>query len=176
MRQKRRVWHASLPLDNTNAWLVIFLRRSVLSLSAVFASGGRRCGWRGEQRSDFGFEIGFPSLVAVDADVFAADSGNGLQQELGDIAEGDGLFLGDAALRHQEENLGQGAVDVGGGGEVAAKSYEGGAYEAFVWKTVAATFLFFSQGVVSAKLCVLIAALASVGKMEFAARRDAGIG
>ncbi len=61
--------------------------------------------------------------------------------------------------------MGQGAVDVGGGGEIAAKGYE-----PFVWKTVATTFLFFSQGVVDTKLSLLVAALASVGKMEFATR------
>jgi len=47
-----------------------------------------------------------------------------LQQKLGEIAEGDGLFLGDAALRHQEKYLGDGAVDAGGGGEVAAEPFE----------------------------------------------------
>jgi hypothetical protein len=137
----------------------------------------------------------------VDGDVFAADSGNRLQQELGDVAEGDGLLLGDASLRHQEKDLGQGALDVGGRGEIAAKGYEPRAYEAFVWNTIAAAFPFFSRRVLDAKLCLLDffnrrkldfvtrekrillvafsrrwvdfrrkSALASVGKMEFAAR------
>ena len=63
-------------------------------------------------------------MVAEGGDEFGADSGNGLQQELGKIAKGDGLFLGDAALSHEEKNLGEGTVDVGGGGEVAAKRFE----------------------------------------------------
>jgi len=67
------------------------------------------------------FEPLFPGAVAVSGDVFAADSGNGLQQELGEIAEGDGLLLGDASLRHQKKDLGEGLVDVRGGSEVAAK-------------------------------------------------------
>jgi hypothetical protein len=108
----------------------------------------------------------------VDGDVFAADSGNGLQQELGEIAEGDGLFLRDAALRRQKKNVAKGAIDVGGGGEIAAKGHE-----PFVWKpfeggvreTVAATFTFLSRRMMDAKLCLLIAALAAVGKTEFAA-------
>ena len=47
-----------------------------------------------------------------------------MQQKLGEIAEGDGLLLGDAALSQEEKNLGEGAVDVGGGGEVAAEGFE----------------------------------------------------
>ena len=72
------------------------------------------------------FQLGFPGLIAEGRDEFAADSGNGLQQKLREIAEGDGLLLGDAALRHEEKNLGEGAVDVGGGGEVAAERFERG--------------------------------------------------
>ena len=49
-----------------------------------------------------------------------------MQQELGEIAEGDGVFAGDAALRHEEEGMGDGAVDVGGGGEIAAERFECG--------------------------------------------------
>src|SRR4029077_19334778 len=45
----------------------------------------------------------------------------GLQHELGEIAKSDGLLLRDTALSHQKKNLGQGAVDVGGSGEVAAE-------------------------------------------------------
>jgi len=127
---------------------------------------GRR-GWHMGQRDDLRFEIGFPIAIAEDADVFAADSGDGLQQELGDIAEGDGLLLGDAALRHQEKNLGKGAVDAGGGGEVAAEPFE--PYEGSdrrIRKTVGVGIALFFGSVLNAELCLLIAALSSVGKRE----------
>jgi hypothetical protein len=66
------------------------------------------------------FQLVLPLAVAVGGDVFGADSGDGLQQELGEIAEGDRVFAGDAPLRHEEKGLGEGAVDVGGGGQVGA--------------------------------------------------------
>ena len=58
-----------------------------------------------------------------------------MQQELGEVAKGDGVFAGDASLRHEEKGLGEGAVDVGGGGEVGAerfefRSFQGGAFTA----------------------------------------------
>ncbi len=49
-----------------------------------------------------------------------------MQQELGEIAEGDGVAAGDASLGQEEESLGEGAVDVGGGGEVGAERFERG--------------------------------------------------
>jgi len=60
--------------------------------------------------------------MAEGGDEFAADSGNGLQQKLAEIAEGDGLLLGDAALRKEKKNLGEGAVDVGGCSEIAQRA------------------------------------------------------
>jgi len=66
------------------------------------------------------FEFVLPLAVAVGGDVFGADSGDGLQQELREIAEGDGVFAGDASLGHEEKGLGEGAVDAGSGGEVGA--------------------------------------------------------
>jgi hypothetical protein len=75
---------------------------------------------RGKRR----LESVFPLTIAVGRDVFGADSGDRLQQELGEIAEGDGVFAGDASLRHEEKGLGEGAIDVGGRGEVRAERFE----------------------------------------------------
>jgi len=95
-------------------------------------------------------------------------SGDGLQQELREIAEGDGVFAGDAALRHEEEGMGDGAVDVGGGGEIAAERFECGRLKSRATCT-AASFCF--QGVLAAKLCALIAAAPPVGKSVLAMGR-----
>ncbi len=75
-------------------------------------------------RPEAGFQFVLPLAVAVGGDVFGADSGDGLQQELGEIAEGDGVFAGDASLGHEEKSLGEGSVDAGGGGEVGAERFE----------------------------------------------------
>jgi len=105
----------------------------------------------------------------VDADVFAADSGNRLQQELGEIAKGDGLLLGDTALGHEEKNLRKSTVDVGGSGEISAKPNEGGVRGACGAKI---TLLF--GVVVQAEMGALVAALSTVGKSELAALRFEG--
>jgi hypothetical protein len=89
-------------------------------------------------------------VVAEGGNEFAADSGNGLQQKLGEIAEGDGLLLGDASLSHEEKNLGESAVDVGGGGEIAAEGFE--PWEGGVRGAAGAGIAFLFGGVVSAKL------------------------
>ena len=75
---------------------------------------------RGKRR----FEFVLPLTIAEGGDVFGADSGDGLQQELGEIAEGDGVFAGDASLGHEKKSLGQGAVDAGSRGEVGAERFE----------------------------------------------------
>jgi hypothetical protein len=80
------------------------------------------------------------------------------------IAEGDGVFAGDAALRHEEKSLGEGAVDVGGSGEVGAERFEFGSLQG---GTFAAALLF--GAVMRAQRGALIAALAAIGKREFAA-------
>jgi hypothetical protein len=46
-----------------------------------------------------------PLAIAEGGDVFGADSGDGLQQELGEIVKGDGVLAGDASLHHQEKGL-----------------------------------------------------------------------
>jgi hypothetical protein len=111
-----------------------------------------------------------------------ADSGDGLQQELGEIAEGDSVFAGDVSLGHEEKGLGEGAIDAGGGGEVGAKRFE----RRCVSYALGAAFLF--RGVMGAelgrrdffilnrrKLILLvdfrrITTLASIGKGELATR------
>jgi hypothetical protein len=144
---------------------------------------------RGKRR----FESVLPLPITEGSDVFGADSRDGLQQELGEIAEGNGVFAGDVSLGHEEKCLGEGAVDVGGGGEVRAERFE-------LWSlqgsALGAAFLLC---VVSAKrrapisnffilnrrkLILLvdvsprwvdfrrITTLASVGKGEFAARGE----
>jgi len=75
---------------------------------------------RGKRR----FEFVLPLSIAVGGDVFGADSGDGLQQELREIAERDGVFAGDTVLRHEEKGLCEGAVDIGGGGEIGAERFE----------------------------------------------------
>ena len=85
-----------------------------------------------------------------------------MQQKLGEIAEGDGLLLGDAALGHEEKNLGESAVDIGGGSEVGTERYEFGRFERSVFSTGFAWF----GGMVEAKRRSLVAAAASVGVGE----------
>jgi len=77
-------------------------------------------------------------MVAVHSDVFGTDAGDGLQQELGEVAEGDGVFAGDAALSHEEIGLCEGAVDAGGGGEIGAERFEFGRFEHVVGGTLRA--------------------------------------
>jgi len=60
---------------------------------------------------------------------FGAGGGNGPQQELGEMAEGGGFLAGNAPLREQAKNLGEGAVHAGGGSEVAAGRIEFGKIE-----------------------------------------------
>jgi hypothetical protein len=135
---------------------------------------GRRC----RPGRQFGFEVRFPGAIAESADKFAADSGNGLQQELGEIAEGDGLLLGDAPLSQEEKYLGEGAVNVGGGGEVGAERFEFrrlercflGRLETDVLIFVCGVGIVFClQGMLGAELGAQVAALAPVGKSELAA-------
>jgi len=114
-------------------------------------------------RCEAGFQFVLPLTVAVGGDIFSADPGDGLQQELGEIAEGDGVFAGDAALRHEEKRLGKGAVDVGGSGEVGAERFEFGSLQG---STFAAAFLF--GGVMSTQGSDGITAAASVGRGELA--------
>ena len=97
---------------------------------------------RGKRR----FEFVLPLTIAVGCDVFGADSGDRLQQELGEIAEGDSVLAGDASLGHEEKSLGERAVDVGGGGQVGAEPFERGCVR---YALGAASWL---RGVMSAEL------------------------
>ena len=103
---------------------VLEVLASTARCARVAAGGGVRIVlWIRHKRC---FQFVFPLTVAEGGDVFGADSGDGLQHELGEIAEGDGVFAGDASLRHEEKGLGEGAVDAGCGGEVGAERFESG--------------------------------------------------
>jgi len=71
-------------------------------------------------------------MVAVHSDVFGTDAGDGLQQELCEVAEGDGVFARDATLGHEEIRVGESAVDAGGGGEIGTERFEFGRFEHMV--------------------------------------------
>ncbi len=75
-------------------------------------------------RPEARFQFVLPLTIAEGGDVFGADSGDGLQQELGEIAEGDGVFAGNASLGHEEKGFGEGAVDASGCREVGAERFE----------------------------------------------------
>ena len=115
---------------------------------------------RGKRR----FEFVLPLAIAVGGHVFGADSGDGLEQELGEIAEGDGVFAGDASLGHEQKGLGEGAIDIGGSGDIGA--------ERFKCRCVryALGAAFFVRSVMSAELHWRRFALASIGKGELATR------
>lgn len=107
----------------------------------------------------------------MSGDELGADAGNGLQQKLREIAEGDGLLLGDAALGHQKKDLSEGTVNVGGAGEIGAECcerFDGVDRGAFGAKTSLAF-----GGVVKAERGALAAASASIGESEGAAVRAA---
>ena len=105
---------------------------------------------------------------------FGADAGNGLEQKLGDIAEGDGVFARDAILREKAKDLAEGAVHAGGGGEVSGESYEFGGQIEFAFGKKGEDLLLTSS-MVAAKIGMMIgaehAALALVGREKAAARR-----
>src|SRR5689334_3812311 len=65
--------------------------------------------------------------VADGAVHFAADFGHGLQEKLGEIAEGVGGVTGDAALGHRVEDFGEDMVNVGNSVEVTGEGDELGA-------------------------------------------------
>jgi hypothetical protein len=61
--------------------------------------------------------------------------------------------------------LGEGAIDVGGGGEVRAERFEGGHLKS---RATCTTTGFCFQGVLAAELCTLVAAAPPIGKSELA--------
>ena len=121
-----------------------------------------------------GLQLGGPGFVAEGGDGFSADAGDRLQQKLGDIAEGNGVFAGDAILRQKAKDLAEGAVHSGGGGEVGGKSFELGGQGEFALGEEGEDFL-LAGGVVEAEIGMMIgaqhAALALVGGKEATARR-----
>ena len=117
-----------------------------------------------------------PILIAEGGNGFGADAGNGLQQKLGDIAEGDGVFARDAVLREKAKDLAEGAVHSGSGGEVGGEVLEFGGQGEFALGKKGENLL-LAGGMVEAKIGMLIgaehAALALVGREKATAR---GIG
>ena len=138
-------------LASTARWVRVAARRGLRIFACI----------RDQRR----FEFVFPLAIAEGGDIFGADSGDGLQQELGEIAEGDGVFAGDASLGHEEKGLGESAVDAGCGSEVGAERFEFGSLQGG-----AITAALLLGGVMSAKRRAVAAALASIGKGELAAR------
>ena len=110
------------------------------------------------------FQFVLPLAVAEGGDVFGADSRDGLQHELREIAKGDGVFAGDASLGHEEKRLGEGAVDAGGCRELGAEGFEGRC----VRYAPGAAFLL--RSVMSAEFRWRRFALPSIGESKLAAR------
>ncbi len=112
--------------------------------------------------------------MAEGGDGFGADAGNGLQQKLGDIAEGDSVLARDAILRQKAKDLAEGAVHSGGGGEIGGESFELGGQGEFALGKKGKDFL-LASGMVEAEIGMMVgaqhAALALVGREKAAARR-----
>ena len=112
--------------------------------------------------------------MAEGGDGFGADAGNGLEQKLGDIAEGDGVFARDAILGEKAKDLAEGAVHSGGGGEIGGESFELGGQGEFALGKKGEDFL-LTSGMVEAEIGMMIgaqhAALALVGREKATARR-----
>jgi hypothetical protein len=77
MRERCRDGHGLVALGNPICWLLVRVAGSLLPLSTVFRTRIGKFVCVLCQRS---FQFVFPGLITMDADVFAADSGNGLQQ------------------------------------------------------------------------------------------------
>ena len=69
-------------------------------------------------------QLGGPGFIAEGGDGFGADAVDGLQQKLAEIAAGHGVAWVHALLREHAKDLGQCAIDSGGGGEVGAEAVE----------------------------------------------------
>ena len=112
--------------------------------------------------------------MAEGGDGFVADAGNRLQQKLGDVAEGDGVFASDLVFREEAEDFAEGAVHSGGGGEVTGEGYEFGGQIEFALGEEGEEFL-LAGGMVEAEIGMMIgtqhAALPIVGRTKAAARR-----
>jgi hypothetical protein len=112
--------------------------------------------------------------MAKGGDGFGADSGNGLEQKLGDIAEGDSVLARDAILGQKAKDLAEGAVHSGGGGEVGGESFELGGQGEFALGKKGEDLLLASS-MEEAEIGMMVgaqhAALALVGRKKAAARR-----
>src|SRR5579883_1446787 len=120
-----------------------------------------------------GAELCVPGGKAESGNMFAADAGEGLQKQLGEIAEGHGVFATDASLSKEEKDASERGIDVGGGGEIGAEGFEFGQMGEIggirIVSGGAAGAAF--GGMIGAEMRGLIAALAAVGEGEGAAVR-----
>ena len=80
---------------------------------------------------------------------FFLDFGEGLEEELGDVGEGDGIAARDASLGEEGEDFSEDVVDVAGGFEVAGERGEF-AGDLLIGKAFGAAF-FFPFGVIGAE-------------------------
>ena len=89
----------------------------------VDVRGGRVAFRRRTFRSQADLQVLLPNFVAEGGDGFGADAGNGLEQKLGDLAEGDSVLARDVIFRQKAKDLAEGAVHFGGGSEVGGESF-----------------------------------------------------
>ena len=115
-----------------------------------------------------------PGFMAEGGDGFGADAGNGLQQKLGDVAEGDSVLARDMIFRQKAEDLAEGAVHSGGGGEVGGESFQLGGQGEFALGEKGEDFV-LASGVEEAEVGMMIgaqhAALALIGREKATARK-----
>ena len=112
--------------------------------------------------------------MAEGGDGFGADAGNGLQQKLGDIAEGDSVLARDVIFREKAKDLAEGAVHSRRGGEIGGESFQLGGQGEFALGKKGEDFL-LASGMEEAEIGMTIgaehAALALVGREKATARR-----
>ncbi len=112
--------------------------------------------------------------MAEGGDGFGADAGNGLEQKLGDIAEGDSVLARDVIFREKAKDLAEGAVHSGGGGEVRGESFELGGQGEFALGEKGEDFV-LASGMEEAEIGMVIGAqhvaLALIGREKATARR-----
>ena len=122
-----------------------------------FGGSGGLGGGGDRLRRERRLQLAIPGFVAEGGDGFGADAGNGLQQKLGDIAEGDGILARDAILREKAKDLAKSAVHPGSGGEVGGESFEFGGQGEFTLGKKGKDFL-LASGVVEAEIGMTIGA------------------
>ena len=140
----------------------------------VDVRGGRVAFRRRTFPSQADLQVLLPNFMAEGGDGFGADAGNGLEQKLGDITEGDGVFARDVMFREKAKDFAEGAVHSRGGGEVSGERYEFGGQIEFALGEKGENFL-LASGMEEAKVGVMIgaqhAALPLIGREKATARR-----